>query len=103
MISIEDCIGLCGLSEAEVAAVAEHEHLPEIAAAILARYILANKEGPEKIRDILIDDIRAASAAGDGRHAAELISALRHFLSTHPIRAAGATQATEASPPEIQA
>ena len=91
MISIEDCIGLCGLSEAEVAAIAEHEHLPEIAAAILAQYMLASKEGPEKIRKMLIDDIRAAAAAGDSRHAAELVSALRHFLSTHKIGHLGAS------------
>lgn len=83
MISLEDCIGLCGLSEAEVAAIAEHEHLPQIAAAVLARYMLVGKEGPEKIRGMLIDDIRAAAAAKDSRHAAELISALRHFLNTH--------------------
>ena len=30
MITLEDCIGLCGLTEEEVLAVAEHEHLPEI-------------------------------------------------------------------------
>jgi hypothetical protein len=83
MISLEDCIGLCGLSEAEVAAVAEHEHLPEIAATILARYMLASRDGPEKIRGMLIDDIRAAVAAKDSGHAAALISALRHFLNTH--------------------
>ena len=32
MITLEDCIGLCGLTEEEVLAIAEHEHLPEIAA-----------------------------------------------------------------------
>jgi len=31
MITLEDCIGLCGLTEEEVLALAEHEHLPEIA------------------------------------------------------------------------
>jgi hypothetical protein len=39
---------------------------------------------------MLIDDIRAASAAGDNRHAAELISALQQFLSTHKIVHLGA-------------
>lgn len=87
MISLEDCIGLCGLSEAEIAAVAEHEHLPDIAATILARYLLVSREGPEKIRGMLIDDIRAAVAAKDSRHAAELLSALRHFLNTHKLSA----------------
>jgi len=36
MISLEDCIGMCGLDENEVAAISEHEHIPEIAAAALA-------------------------------------------------------------------
>jgi hypothetical protein len=30
MISLEDCIGMCGLDENEVAAISEHEHIPEI-------------------------------------------------------------------------
>ena len=42
MISLEDCIGLCGLDEDEVAAISEHEHIPEIAAAALANYLLLN-------------------------------------------------------------
>jgi hypothetical protein len=33
MISLEDCIGLCGLDEEQVAAISEHEHIPAIAAA----------------------------------------------------------------------
>ena len=32
MITLEDCIGMCGLTEEEVLAIAEHEHLPEVAA-----------------------------------------------------------------------
>jgi hypothetical protein len=40
MISLEDCISMCGLDENEVAAIAEHEHIPEIAAAALASYLL---------------------------------------------------------------
>jgi hypothetical protein len=41
MITLEDCIGLCGLTEEEVLAIAEHEHVPEIAAAALAQYLLS--------------------------------------------------------------
>ena len=40
MISLEDCIGLCGLTEVEVLALAEHEHVPEIVAAALAQHLL---------------------------------------------------------------
>lgn len=84
MITFEDCVAMCGLSEEEVLAVAEHEHIPEMAAAALAQYLLGQAHGTEKIRDMLRDDIRAALARGDRQHARELFMVLRHFLSTHP-------------------
>ncbi len=31
MIPLGDCIGMCGLTEEEILAIAEHEHLPEVA------------------------------------------------------------------------
>ena len=39
MITLEDCMAFCGLTEEEVLAIAEHEHMPEIAAAALAEYL----------------------------------------------------------------
>lgn len=84
MITLEDCIALCGLSEAEVLAIAEHEHVPEIAAAALAEYLLKQRRGPDKIHQMIVEDIRAALQRGDRMHAGELFAALRHFLATHP-------------------
>ena len=54
MITLEDCIGLCGLTEEEVLAIAEHEHLPEIAATALGQYLLSLEHGTEKVRDIIV-------------------------------------------------
>jgi hypothetical protein len=48
MITLEDCVGLCGLTEEEVLAIAEHEHLPEIAATALAEYLLSQEQGSKK-------------------------------------------------------
>jgi hypothetical protein len=45
MITLQDCIALCDLSEAEVLAIAEHEHIPEIAAAALGDYLLHQEHG----------------------------------------------------------
>jgi hypothetical protein len=84
VITLEDCIALCDLSEAEVLAIAEHEHIPEIAAAALGHYLLHQEHGAERIRDMLRDDIRAALARNDPGHARELFMALRHFLTCHP-------------------
>jgi hypothetical protein len=84
MISLEDCIAMCGLTAAEVAAIAEHEHLPEVAAATLGRYLLDHTGGAGKIRVMIVDDIRAALRSGDSEHAARLMGALRHLPADHP-------------------
>ena len=84
MISLEDCVAMCGLSAAEIDAIAEHEHVPDVAAAALARYELTHSNGAEHIRNMIVDDIRAALNDGRVQHAAELVAALRHFLATHP-------------------
>ena len=80
-ITLEDCIALCGLDEEEVAAIAEHEHMPEIAAAALAQY--HEPGGVLRIRDMLVDDFRNAMRRDDKVHARELLMALRHFAATH--------------------
>jgi hypothetical protein len=84
MITLEDCIGLCGLTEEEVLAIAEHEHLPEIVATALAQYLLSQDHGSDKVRDMIIDDIRQAQQSGDKRHVLNLLHVLHHFLKTHP-------------------
>ena len=84
MISLQDCIDLCGLSEEEVLAIAEHEHIPEIVAASLGQYLLHQKHGSERIRDMIRDDICAAINRNDLPHASELVVVMRHFLATHP-------------------
>lgn len=84
MISKEDCIAFCGLTQEEVDGIAEHEHLGEIGAAALADYLLHLEHGAERIRSMLVDDIREALAHGRKAHAAELTAALRHFLHEHP-------------------
>jgi hypothetical protein len=85
MITLENCIGLCGLTEEEVLAIAEHEHLPEIAATALAQYLLSQQHGSEKVRDMIVDDIRQAQlSSGNKEKVLILLHVLHHFLKTHP-------------------
>jgi hypothetical protein len=84
MIALEDCIAFCGLTEEEVLAIAEHEHVPEIAACALAEWLLYEPHGLEKIRDMIVDDIHAARARRDLRHVQLLLHVLHHFLNAHP-------------------
>jgi len=82
-ISLEDCISLCGLDKDEIAGIAEHEHIPKIAAAALAQYLLDQPGGTARIRDMLVDDFRSAMRQHNKAHARELLAALRHFTATH--------------------
>jgi len=84
MISIEDCIAMCGLTRDEIEAIAEHEHVPEIVAASLGQYLLNRTHGCESIRDMIIDDVRQAQARGDRAHVQSLLHVLHHFLRDHP-------------------
>ncbi len=84
MITLEDCIAMCGLSEQEVLAIAEHEHCPEIVACALAEYLLHQQHGTERIRDMIVDDVRAAQARGDRERVRTLLHVLHHFLKAHP-------------------
>jgi hypothetical protein len=84
VIRLEDCIALSGLTEAQVLAIAEHEHLPEIAATALAQYLSKQEHGTEKIRDMMVDDIRQAQQRHDRAHVVTLLHVLHHFLKSHP-------------------
>jgi hypothetical protein len=89
MISLEDCIAMCGLDPDEVAAICEHEHIGEVPAAALASYLLHQAHGTERIRTMIIEDIHKALDQGQVKHAAELVAVLRHFLHEHPDAAVG--------------
>jgi hypothetical protein len=64
MITLQDCIDLCGLD----------------AATALASYLLKQPHG---------GDIHKVFGEGRVRHAAELFMALQHFLEHHPEGRAG--------------
>ncbi|MFD1625253.1 hypothetical protein [Azospirillum griseum] len=83
MLTIDDCIGLCDLTKAEVDAIAEHEHVPEIVAAEMACCLAHCVGGPMRIAEIIVDDIADARAHGHNRHAEELVVVLRDFVVAH--------------------
>ena len=74
MLSQEDCMAMCGLERREIAAIAEHEHLPEIQAAALASCLLRDPDGLKIIRQIIADDITNAIECNRFTHANELFA-----------------------------
>jgi len=84
VLSLEDCLALCDLSEEEVLAIAHHEHIPEIAAAELANYLVHTPEGEMRIKTIIRDDIAEANGCGDRTRELALKYMLRNFVLHHP-------------------
>lgn len=83
MLTIEDCIALCGLTEEEVAAIAEHEHMPHMLATEMAAYLVETPSGERRIRRMIREDIEIAQSRGDHSHAAKLKLVLKHFVEQH--------------------
>ena len=88
MLTYEDCVGLTDLTEEEIEAIAQHEHLPEIIAAELGCYLVHAPEGVPLIKRIILDDIEEAQKRGDQQQTLRLKLVLKHFVDNHPNKAA---------------
>ena len=84
MLRLEDCLALCELTEEEVLALAQHEHIPQIAAAELGNYLVRAPGGEMCLKNIIRDDIVSARAAGDRARELCLQAVLRNFVLQHP-------------------
>ena len=83
MLTFEDCLALCELTEDEVDAIAEHEQLSETVAVELGSYLIQGPDGQLLIQRMIVDDIQAARRRGDVARAAHLKQTLRRFIEAH--------------------
>jgi hypothetical protein len=58
MLSLEDCLALCELSEDDVLAIAHHERIPEIVAAELGHYLARTPRGEIALQSMLREERR---------------------------------------------
>lgn len=84
MINLDDIEDMTCLTRDEIAAIAEHEHLPEVNAAALGDYLMHLHKGPQQVQQMICEDIRNALHRDDLAHARELFATLRHFVAEHP-------------------
>ncbi|MDH3743044.1 MAG: hypothetical protein OER56_15755 [Hyphomicrobiales bacterium] len=84
MLTLEDCIAYCDLTEEEILAIAEHEHMPEMAAIAYGQYLLRKDEGAAQIFKMIVEDIRSSQERGDREHVQTLLHVLHHFIRSHP-------------------
>jgi hypothetical protein len=90
MINMEDVLDMTDLTHEEIAAIAEHEGLPDLNAAALAAYLAHEAKGFQTIQRMICEDIRAALHRDEVAHARDLYAVLHHFMETHPGAARGA-------------
>lgn len=91
MITLDDIEDMTCLTREEIAAVAEHEHLPDLDAALLAEKTMGLHHGPARVQEMICEDIRAALHRDDVAHARELFVVLHHFMAEHPDAARGSS------------
>ncbi|MBK5927592.1 hypothetical protein [Rhodobaculum claviforme] len=84
MISLDDIEDMTCLTRAEIAAIAEHEHLPEVNASALGEYLMHIHKGPQRVQQMICEDVRDALHRDDLDHARALFATLRAFVAAHP-------------------
>jgi len=83
MLTIQDCIELSELTEDEILAIAEHEHIPEMAAIEMGNYLVHTPSGEKRIKAMIVDDLELARSEGNLRRILTLKLCLKHFLDQH--------------------
>lgn len=84
MLSLQECIDFSDLSEDEIEAIAEHEHVPEIVAAEIGATLLQTTSGVCLIKLYLLENIEHARARGQFDKARRLEVLYRSFDREHP-------------------
>ena len=84
MLSLEDCLSLCELSEAEIATIVSSVDIPEVIAAGMARYLVHPPDGVPRLRCMILEDIAQAEERGDAEVSECLMEVVKHFVATHP-------------------
>lgn len=90
MITLDDVEDMSALTRTEIDALAEHEHLNTFDATLLGHYLMHIHRGPQRVHEMICEDIRDALHRDDIDHARELFAVLRRYLSEHPEAARGA-------------
>lgn len=85
MLTYEECVSYADLTPDEVAAIAEHEHVPDMVACELGDNLVRNHDGLCQIRRFMEEDIAHAQSIRHFAHARHLSRVLDNFASHHPM------------------
>lgn len=85
MLSLDECIAMSGLTEEDIAIIAEHEHLPLIVAAELGHTLLKTPKGIFTLKGYIADVLAQAKLAGKLDKAKRVNLVLTRFNAAHPL------------------
>lgn len=86
MLSLNDCIAMSGLTEEEVAIVAEHEHFSMMIAAELGYTLLKTPKGVFTLRCYIAEVLEQAKLVGNREKVKHVDRVLAGFNAAHPPR-----------------
>ncbi|WP_019646885.1 hypothetical protein [Novispirillum itersonii] len=84
MLTLTDCLHFSGITEAELALVAHHEHLPPLVALEKAHAFLQRDWGEPALRQMVLDEVRAALLSEDPERARAMLEQLQKTFTDHP-------------------
>lgn len=84
MINENDILDMTCLTRAQIAAIAEHEHITPVTAAELGEYMMHIHHGPQRVQQMICEDIAQALHADDLTKARGLYATLKQFIAEHP-------------------
>lgn len=84
MISLQDCLDMCGLTEDEAQILAEHENVPVIVAMELGASLLQSPIGQGYLKGCLRECLTRAEHAGRRDKARHISEVLHRFDAVHP-------------------
>lgn len=85
MLTIQDCLDYCDLTDDEVDLFAEHEHIPREIAGPLVCSLVQTEEGVALVCACLSDLVQTAMSAGALVEAEHVLHVYAEFRSTHPL------------------
>lgn len=84
MINEDDILDMTCLTRDQIAAIALHEHIDQVTAAELGEYLMHLHHGPQRVQQMICEDIAQALHSDDLPTARALYTALKGFLADHP-------------------
>lgn len=85
MLSIRDCLDYCDLTEDEIELIAQHEGVPDSAAAQMVCGLVQTPEGVLMVTRYMLDLVERANERGETEKALRAARLCEKFVADHPI------------------